>query len=251
MRHLFDCWQQVAHRVRSAGSVALFLDFDGTLAEFCLRPEDVTLAHATKHALARLASQARVRVCVVSGRRLKDIQARTGLSHIRYLGLHGWENGASPRLDPMTRLVVQRAKHTLANRVRQLPGIRLQDKGAVFSVHYRGASEPQVAAARLAVGETLATATPLRAIAGRLVWEILPRSIGDKGAAVQHQLRLFSRQTLPIYVGDDRTDEPAFVALSHGITIRVGPRLLTRAEFQLRGPAEVRTFLEKLARVTV
>ncbi|SPF55892.1 hypothetical protein SBA4_7530003 [Candidatus Sulfopaludibacter sp. SbA4] len=74
----------------------------------------------------------------------------------------------------------------------------------------------------------------------------LPREIGDKGTAVRHQLSRLAGHVLPIYAGDDRTDESAFAALSEGITIRVGRRALTRAQFQLRDPGEVRSFLEKL-----
>jgi trehalose 6-phosphate phosphatase len=146
--------------------------------------------------------------------------------------------------------VVAQAKHALAHQVRLIPGIRLEDKGAVFTVHYRGAKDPQIGEARTAVRTALASATALRAIPGRMVWEILPRAIGHKGLAVQHQLHLLPRGTLPVYLGDDRTDEPAFGALDHGITVKVGPRSLTRAHFQLRGPTEVRTFLERLVSLT-
>lgn len=247
MRHLFDGWRQVAARVRAAGSVALFLDFDGTLAAFQPRPEDARLSHATRNALVRLAVNPRMQVSIVSGRRRADLQKRTGVARVQYLGLHGWENGSPPRLQPEVQLLLERTRRTLARRVKGLPGIRLEDKGAVFSLHYRGAPDRYIVEARSAVLDALSSAGALRATPGKLSWEILPRAIGDKGTAVRHQLSLLPGHVLPMYAGDDRTDEPAFAALSHGITIRVGRRSLTRAHFQLRDPDEVRSFLEKLS----
>ncbi|HEY2017327.1 MAG TPA: trehalose-phosphatase, partial [Bryobacteraceae bacterium] len=124
--------------------------------------------------------------------------------------------------------------------------IRLEDKGPVFSVHFRGAADGLIARAREAVADSLDGVGALRTILGMKVWEILPRDIGDKGSAVQHQLHLLPGDVLPIYAGDDRTDEPAFAALPQGLTIRVGRRALTHARYQLRNPAEMRIFLERL-----
>jgi trehalose-phosphatase len=85
-----------------------------------------------------------------------------------------------------------------------------------------------------------------RLLNGKKVWEILPREVGDKGSAVRRELSRFKYRPLPVYIGDDFTDERAFAALPDGLTVRVGPHSLTRAQFQLRDPAEVRRFLERL-----
>src|SRR5690349_8152835 len=98
MRHLFHSWNRVARRLRSRRTIALFLDFDGTLTPLRLRPEDVSLDEATRGTLSRLARNPRFRVWVVSGRRRADIRARIGVPGIRYLGLHGWEGRATKRL---------------------------------------------------------------------------------------------------------------------------------------------------------
>jgi trehalose 6-phosphate phosphatase len=128
-----------------------------------------------------------------------------------------------------------------------MPGVWVEDKGPVFAVHYRGAANGDVGSARAAVLATMAPlSTDFRVVANKYAWEILPRAIGDKGTAVQRELNLFGRPQLSFYIGDDATDEPAFAALPDGVTIRVGRRALTRAKFQLRDPAEVRSFLEKL-----
>lgn len=247
MHHLFDYWRQVIARIEAAGAIALFLDFDGTLAPFRARPEDAGINFATRNALARLAIHPRIRVWIVSGRRRADLQARTGIPRIDCLGLHGWENGARPRLRKDAQSSLERARRALAGRVRTLPGIWIEDKGPVFSVHFRGAPDRSINEANFAVRSAIASAGGLRAIPGKLSWEILPFALGDKGTAVRRQLTLLPTHVLPIYAGDDRTDEPAFAALPHGITIRVGPAALTRASFQLRDPGEVRVFLERLS----
>ena len=247
MHHLFDYWRQVSARLRAARAVALFLDFDGTLARLRPRPEDARLSYTTRRAMARLAGNSRVRVCVITGRKLTDILIRAGVPKVRYLGLHGWDSRGRAPLKLEVRETLDRAKRHLADQIADLPGIRIEDKGPVFAVHYRGAADRQVGLARASVRTMMApVSTELRVLEGKYAWEILPKIIGDKGTAVQRELNRFSRHALPVYIGDDRTDEPAFAALPNGITIRVGRRALTRAKFQLRDTAEVLRFLEKL-----
>ena len=247
MHHLFDYWRQVSARLRAARAVALFLDFDGTLARLRPRPEDARLSYTTRRAMARLAGNSRVRVCVITGRKLTDILIRAGVPKVRYLGLHGWDSRGRAPLKLEVRETLDRAKRHLADQIADLPGIRIEDKGPVFAVHYRGAADRQVGLARASVRTMMApVSTELRVLEGKYAWEILPKIIGDKGTAVQRELNRFSRHALPVYIGDDRTDEPAFAALPNGITIRVGRRTLTRAKFQLRDTAEVLKFLEKL-----
>src|ERR1700680_1136270 len=94
MRHLFRSWSHVTRRLRSRRLIALFLDFDGTLAPLRPRPEDVWLDEATRSTLSQLVRSPRFRVWVISGRRRADIRARIRVPGIRYLGLHGWEGRA-------------------------------------------------------------------------------------------------------------------------------------------------------------
>ncbi len=93
MRHLFDCWTEIAERLSGSRKIALFLDFDGTLAPIRPHPEDVRLDPAARQTLATLARSPRFRVCVISGRKRSDVRARMRVPGIRYLGLHGWDNG--------------------------------------------------------------------------------------------------------------------------------------------------------------
>ena len=247
MRYLFDHWPEIAERLQTAGSAALFLDFDGTLAPLRAHPDAAALNNSTRRAIIRLARNPRVHICVISGRKRGDVRRRTSVPQIRYLGLHGWEGYGREPLDPQTRRIVERARQDVANRVAPVPGVWVEDKGPVFAVHYRGAANGDVGLARAAVLSAMGPlSSDFHIVANKYAWEVLPRAIGDKGTAVVRELNLFGRPHLPFYLGDDTTDEPAFAALPHGITVRVGRRALTRAKFQLRDTAEVRSFLEKL-----
>jgi trehalose-6-phosphatase len=74
----------------------------------------------------------------------------------------------------------------------------------------------------------------------------MPSEITGKGHAVRTYLNRVCRHALPVYIGDDAGDEPAFAALSQGITACVGPARPTHANFRLRNPVEVCRTLEKL-----
>lgn len=247
MRRVFDSWTQIASRVRAADSAALFLDFDGTLTRICATPEEVRMSQPMRHAIARLAANARARVWVVSGRKLDDVRERTRVSGVRYLGLHGWEGRLGPSLDLETQRALDRAKRTLAQQVERLPGIWIEDKGPAVAVHYRAAAETESNLARGEIDEVMARLNGgFRLLHGKKVWEILPRKLGEKGSAVRRELNRFGSSALPVYIGDDLTDESAFSALPDGLTIRVGPQALTKAQYHLRDSGDVRRFLEEL-----
>src|SRR3990172_6803466 len=88
-RHLLAAWDEIHHRVRRVNRVALFTDFDGTLAAISRWPSRVRLAPRVRALLAAIA-QKNVTLGGVSGRRLVDVQARVGLRGIWYVGAHGY-----------------------------------------------------------------------------------------------------------------------------------------------------------------
>ena len=247
MRRLFDCWPQIAERIHAADSIALFLDFDGTLARIKPTPGEVHLSQPMRIAINRLTARDRMRVWVISGRKRSDIREKTRLPRVRYLGIHGWERRLESAIDPGIRRQLEDARRSLEGSLGKLRGVWIEDKGTAFAVHYRQADEDESSLARAATHELLARLNGgFQLLSGKKVWEILPREVGDKGSAVRRELSRFDPRPLPVYVGDDSTDEHAFAALPDGLTIRVGPHSLTRAQFQLRDPGDVRRFLEKL-----
>ena len=87
MRYLLQGWPTVAERLQSARTVALFLDFDGTLAPLRLRPDQARLPAPSRCALRRLACSPRLRIWVISGRRQADVCRRVAIPGVRCLGL--------------------------------------------------------------------------------------------------------------------------------------------------------------------
>jgi trehalose 6-phosphate phosphatase len=246
-RHLFDCWPQVVRSIHAAQHLALFIDFDGTLVALRRRPSDVKpLDLPLRRVLHCLAGHKRLRVYVISGRRLAELYKLVPVRGIHLLGLHGWEGRDVPPLDEERR-VLQGARQLLSERLSNTPDIRLEDKGLGLAVHYRGASLCAVRLARAIVREVLRVLGPqIHMVRGHKVWELLPRQINGKGAAVSALLSKLPQSTLAIFVGDDVTDESAFRALPGGLTIRVGKHPRTRARFLLRSSEEVKMFLQKL-----
>jgi trehalose 6-phosphate synthase/phosphatase len=145
------------------------------------------------------------------------------------------------------RELVRKAKRLLRTRLSKVKRIWLEDKKLGLAVHYRGAPLHEVRATRLVVQGVVEHFQPqLRLLQQKKAWELLPRAVGGKNSAVLRLLAKPRQPTLAIFVGDDASDEPAFAALPHGITVRVGNTRRTRARFYLRNPKEVLTFLQRL-----
>jgi trehalose 6-phosphate phosphatase len=246
MKDLLQSWRQVSPRLRAAQTIALFLDFDGTLAGFKARPEEVRLNTATRRVLLRLTQIHRMRICVITGRRLADIRNQIRLPQLRYLGLHGWESSTTKELSQPAQAFLRQAICLLTRRLEGIHGLWIENKGATFALHFRGAADSAIAEARAALRSVLDLfADRFRVLAGECVLEVLPRELAGKGVAARGEW-LKHRGALPVYIGNDATDELAFEALSTGITARVGRTTNSHAHFQLRNPAAVRSFLEKL-----
>jgi trehalose-phosphatase len=246
-QYLFDCWEKVERRARLAKHIVVFLDFDGTLVRLRRKPKEVFLGESARRVLRRLVRRRQVTICFISGRQLDDLQRRALVEGAIYFGLHGWErsNGQPPDL-PGTRKL-RKAMQWAQQQVREIPGIRVEDKGICFGIHYRTAHKPDVEKARAIVKEVLARLGPgFNLMAGKKIWEVYPKDMGNKGLAAKDLLQQIPGRKLVIYAGDDTTDETAFALLRNGVTIRVGKFRETKANFFLRSPGEVLTFLEKL-----
>jgi trehalose-phosphatase len=228
------------------------LDFDGTLVKLRNRPGDVTMPLGVRQVLERLVRNPNVLVAIVSGRKLEILRDLVGVEGIRYFGLHGGErDGAPAALSQESELALECAKHTARVQLGALPGIWIEDKGLTFSVHHRDAKAATSETARTALANFLSPwKSSLHVLQGSKVWEILPREIPGKHAAVQDVLTGLPASTVVVYAGDDGTDEPAFEALGNQITIRVGCTrdTETRARYYLPAPADMLRFLTRLER---
>lgn len=237
-------WRRIAPRVRAAPCCALFLDFDGTLAELTKEPGQAQLSPATRQALRALARRPRARLFFISGRRRGDLYKRVGLPGCQYFGLFGFEGSdraAAPAAMPRLRAAAEAL-------VAGLPGVWIEDKSLAFVLHYRDATRDIRALARRRIRGALRSNRTVRLFDSAHGLEVVPREARGKGATVTRLLRCPELQrAVPIYLGDDLSDEGAFRAARRGVTVRVGKARPTAAQYRLAGVGEVRELLQLLA----
>jgi trehalose-phosphatase len=245
--HLFDSWEDVSKRIRAAVDIQIFLDFDGTLVRYYARPEDVELTPKCRRILERLSRHRRVHLAIVSGRRNAALRKYVRVKRLRLLGLFGWEKRARTAIPRKTKAALGGLRSALAPLPFAFPGIHVENKGISVAVHFRGASPEAQRCVRIWIRRLLKRIRcPFHVIQSNHACEIVPRQVQGKGVAMREFTRGLRKPFLPIYVGDDLTDEPAFLALRRGITVRVGPSSRTKARFRLKNPEEVCAFLERL-----
>src|SRR5437762_3671745 len=226
--------------------VAVFLDYDGTLTPIVSHPQDAWLSDTMRQALRSLA--ARVPVAILSGRDLGDVRGRLLVDGIVYAGSHGFDiagaGGLRRELGAAYLSVLDAAETELREALDEIPGAQLERKRFSVAAHYRNVKENDAFRVALAVDAVAARHRELRRIDGKKVYELLPDIDWDKGKAVLWLLETLGVErgnALPIYIGDDVTDEDPFRALEQcGIGIVVGEQSQpTAARYSLRDPAEV------------
>ncbi len=253
-----DTWPHVAERLRDARP-AVFLDYDGTLTPIVERPEDAHLDPGMRAALRRLAAVAPV--AIVSGRDVRFVIDEVDLPDVYYLGSHGFDVVApegttlsTGREDEFRRFlpVLDDAEKSLADAASAIAGARIERKKYAIAVHYRQVAENDVPAVERVVDAELARRPLLRKSGGKKVFELRPDIDWDKGRAVRWALEalgLSAEDVLPVYLGDDLTDEDAFAEIaSDGLGIVVGDgERTTRAAYRVSTTDEVGALLDRLA----
>jgi trehalose 6-phosphate synthase/phosphatase len=211
--------------------VALFLDFDGTLAEIVEHPSQAGVTASMREALGACLGRTDAELAVVSGRSLDDLRGVLGLPEVVLVGNHGLEIEGPG----VARFVHPDLPH-YATRLRELaralaqgaePGVWIEEKGASLTLHYRSAA-PRLHAAVAARAREIVRQAGFQARDAICAVEARAPTGWDKGHAVLHVLRArhgpaWSEKVRAVYVGDDDTDEDAFRALQGlGVTFRVG-----------------------------
>ena len=240
---------------------AVFFDFDGTLSNIVKNPDAAQLVEGAADALTSLTAQCPV--AILSGRDLADVRRRIGLPGIWYAGSHGFEltgpDGAHHENPEAAASipVLGEAAAELADQLGDIAGVVVEHKRFGVAVHYRNAARNRVGEVAAAV-RSAGQRTALRVTTGREVIELRPNVDWDKGKTLHWVLEHIRDDEqpgplLPIYLGDDITDEDAFDAVADdGIPIVVrhsddGDRA-TAATYALDSPERAREFTERLAR---
>lgn len=261
MRSVSRAWPEIRAQIRAAGALAVFLDFDGTLAPIAPHPSQARLPAGTRRLLRDLCGQPGIWVAVVSGRALKEVRSMVGVQKVCCVGNHGLElegprirhvNPAARRARPTLRKIVS----LLRRQMRSVRGAWVEDKGLTLAVHFRQVQTEQKLLVRNLFHEVVRPFQEkglIRVTAGKEVLEVRPPVHWTKGSVVSW---LLARQEalarkgplLPFYIGDDLTDEDAFKALEkRGITVVVGSgNSLSRAKIRAASPQEVAEVLSRL-----
>lgn len=235
---------------------AFFLDYDGTLTGIVERPDLAVLAPEMRAVLTDLAR--RFTVAVVSGRGLEDVRKLVDVPGLIYAGSHGFEiegpAGLSVQAEHGTDYLpaLDAMEAALRAGLAPISGALVERKRFSVAVHYRLVAPDDQPRFETVVDGVLAEHPEFRKGLGKKVYELQPDIEWDKGRAVRwviDALRLDLSEVVPVYIGDDVTDEDAFRALADdglGILVRDGAAARTAARYTLGSPEEVGRFFKLL-----
>lgn len=226
---------------------ALFLDVDGCLLDFADAPEDVHVPDELRDDLLRLHDGLGGALALVSGRGVAQLDGLFAPLRLPCAGLHGIElrdAGNAPVPTPAAPAALDGIRQRAAQLARLHPGMRVEDKAATLALHWRAAPEAESALLAFA-SAALADLPGYRLQHGNCVVELRPEG-GDKGSAVERLMGSppFAGR-LPVFAGDDYTDEDGFATVNAlgGLSVIVGERRPTAASHALPDPAALRRWL--------
>ncbi len=227
---------------------AVFLDYDGTLSPIAPRPELAILPEETRTVVRRLSE--RYPVAILSGRGREDVASLVGLEGIAYAGSHGYDiagPGFRHEVGEGIPETIESAAQELRRELEDLEGVIVEPKRFAISIHFRLAQDEDVPVIERTVDEVASRHPGLRKGHGKKLFELRPSLDWDKGKALLWILDAMDLdRAVPLYLGDDITDEDAFRVVELGILVAEEPRE-TLASYWLRNPDEVRRFLAWLA----
>jgi trehalose-phosphatase len=241
------------NRLRHSRRTAFFLDFDGTLAPLVNDPAQATLPAATRAVLKNISLLPNVSVAIISGRPLSFLLKKVALPRLTYAGNHGLEiryaNGKK-EVHPSarrTRLLMQKIFKNLKQHTRYIPGVFVENKRWSLTFHLRRIPMSQRSMAEHKFNEIVAPFIKqgkIRVTVAKLALEVRPATDCNKGTTAL-KLLVQTGKPLPIFFGDDPTDEFAFEVLRKGITVHVG-KGPTAAHYMIASPVHTATALLQL-----
>lgn len=218
-----------------------FLDYDGTLAPIVDDPSAAVPHPDVPDLLRRL--EAQHPLWIVTGRDIAALSQFLDRSY-RAIGLHGAQEGT---VGGETRQLLPdkavRALRRLRTSVPTLDGLEVEEKNQTFAVHYRAVADAETARERLS-DWLIDLPDALDVVWGKKVVELRPAGL-TKGTAVE-RIAEEHPECIPVYLGDDTTDEDAFEALHaldrEVVTVKVGDGE-TGAAHRLAAPDAVADYL--------
>ncbi|XP_073287856.1 probable trehalose-phosphate phosphatase F [Primulina huaijiensis] len=259
--------------------LVIFLDYDGTLSPIVDDPDLAFMSGEMRVAVKNVANH--FPTAIISGRSRNKVYELVGLKELYYAGSHGMDimlpakdtvsgnnlncvkgtdiEGKEVNLfQPASEFLpmINEVYTALVEITKDIKGSKVENHKFCVSVHYRNVDEMSWPVIAQHVHDIMKEHPRLRLTHGRKVLEVRPVIEWDKGKAVEFLLKSLGfsnhRDVLPIYIGDDRTDEDAFKVLrkeyrGHGILVSAVPKE-SNAFFSLRDPSEVQYFLESLVK---
>jgi len=258
MINLFSRWDKLKG-VLEDNFLYLFLDYDGTICPIAETPDKAVIPEEARQLLKGLAGIDSLIVAIISGRALEDIQKRVGVEGIVYVGNHGMEMSGpkvyfQSMVPPEFGEVLKKIKTALEEKLSGFSGVYLEDKGISLSIHYRQAKDEDAPKVKEILEGQLREYLfdeKVNILSGKMVHEVRPAVEWDKGKIAlwllaRQRLSLKGKNILPVFLGDDVTDEDAFKALKNiGITVFVGDPGFSSASYYLNNTEEVAEFLKK------
>lgn len=210
-----------------APQLAIFTDFDGTLVELAETPDAIKVADTLPAQLERAMQELDSAFAVLTGREIADIDRYLAPLHLPIAGAHGTQrrraDGFLEAIDPASLQGAEDIARSLEPLLLANPALLLEKKEGAVALHYRQAPELE-GAVRTAMEEAVREVPEFSLVPGKMVLEARPRGV-NKGEA----LRAFMREEpflgrTPIFIGDDVTDEDAFIAAQDlgGVGIKLG-----------------------------
>ena len=247
MRYIFSPYgeQALMHFVNQ--HTLLAFDFDGTLAPIVPQPDDACASTSIGMAMTKLTEIANV--AIITGRAINDVKNRLNFEPHYIVGNHGAEGmpGQSDVPHDPTDInsweqQIQAAWHTLPQ------GISMENKQHSLSIHYRMTANREHAKQALEVLLDQLQPSP-RIIGGKCVFNLLRANAADKFDALS-ALQRAAGASHALFAGDDETDEAVFrKSKPDWLTIRVGRKEDSAAQYYLNSQSEMAVLLQRLDRL--
>ena len=220
-------------------------DFDGTLSKIVQRSQDATIVASTDALLKQLSKHAPV--AIISSRSIKDLKSRLKFIPPYLIGNHGLEGlGIRPDALDLAHKICANWKLYLEDHLPlESSGIAIEDKSFSLAIHYRKCSAKKKA--KIDILKIVSNLDPKpRIILGKCVINLLPTGAPHKGVALV-ELMIQAEIKSALYIGDDDTDEDVFsLPNARILTVRVGKKATSQAQFYIEGQQEINRLLKTI-----